>query len=148
MNVLGELDDITEKLMIKKRCGVRDQPLDFKLHNDKWSKNVLKFLFPKSIHINIYKHIANICLNEWLIYDDNEPDILITYGSLKHGNSYKCRDNVKRNDFDGDGGVLAHAFYPENSKFTEIHLDQDENWYRGTVGIPSGGASLYLDTPT
>lgn len=47
------------------------------------------------------------------------------------------------NDFDGNGAVLAHAFFPKGNECIELHLDSDENWYRGTDETPIGSVSLY-----
>lgn len=43
-------------------------------------------------------------------------DIIVKFVTGAHGDSFT---------FDGPGGVLAHAFYPENG---DIHFDDSENW--------------------
>ena len=49
----------------------------------------------------------------------NNPDIWVKFGSRHHGDPYP---------FDGQGGTLAHAFYPHNGKGLsgDVHFDDQE----------------------
>jgi hypothetical protein len=67
--------------------------------------------------MNAWQHNANIVLQE---KRDDSANILIDFYKRNHG------DKV---DFDGRGGVVAHAFPPRSSGIGgDIHLDQDEVW--------------------
>jgi hypothetical protein len=53
---------------------------------------------------------------------DKKVDIAISFGRGYHGDRYP---------FDGPGGTLAHAYYPQNSDGIsgDVHFDEDEPWY-------------------
>ncbi|KAK9883688.1 hypothetical protein WA026_001874 [Henosepilachna vigintioctopunctata] len=51
--------------------------------------------------------------------DSDRADILIYFFSRNHGDNF---------DFDGKGVVLAHAFFPNGGKSTDVHFDADETW--------------------
>jgi len=66
----------------------------------------------------LWTSISALSISETLqLYD---ADIHLKFAGGEHGDTFP---------FDGEGGVLAHAFYPENRGFAgHVHFDDAENW--------------------
>ncbi|CAL8139064.1 unnamed protein product [Orchesella dallaii] len=134
--------------MTTPRCGVSDKsPEDrrasnYVLQGSKWEKEFLKYRIHSYPHnacdigrLHIHSQIdkafslwraaaANVYFSRQQS-NELEADIKIFFGSREHGDGYA---------FDGQGGTLAHAFYPRFGG--DIHFDDDESWsIESKVGI-------------
>ncbi|CAL8139066.1 unnamed protein product [Orchesella dallaii] len=136
--VTGELDGRTKETMMSPRCGVidklpdNDEASSYVLHGGKWEKEKLSYIihsYPQNLDaiggryrvnfqiqkaITIWEKVANIKMKKAF---SSEPDIQIRFASGKHGDAYA---------FNGQGGTLAHAFFP--SYGGDVHFDSDEPW--------------------
>ncbi|XP_066937045.1 stromelysin-2-like [Clytia hemisphaerica] len=137
--VSGIIDRETKSLMRSPRCGVEDlaskRRKRFTLQGSKWWKKDLTWTVLNENNDGLTRHeVENVVkqafdtwqkvtgLNFWKVDHRSEVvDISVEFHTSYHGDRYM---------FDGNGGKLAHAFYP-NKKLGisgDIHLDDDEIW--------------------
>lgn len=151
----GVLDEATKKLIIIPRCGVfesADSPQEygeakrekrFTLQGSVWNKKNLKFRFLSStqdLPEREQRDVIRKMLRKWEeastlslreadpSLSDDQVEILISFVRKYHGDPYR---------FDGQGGTLAHAYYPHNNRGLsgDAHFDDDEFF---TTGRPDG----------
>ncbi|XP_013416628.1 matrix metalloproteinase-15 [Lingula anatina] len=143
----GELDAATVNKMKQPRCGVPDfdpyrKPSDTAIpektyaSGSKWNQNFITWKtinFSDKLEKAEQRRAFHEAFQLWgeatqLVFEEvvnGSPDIEIKFAEGDHGDGYWNR-------FDGEGGVLAHAFFPPNGN---THFDAAENW---TLDIPQG----------
>lgn len=145
----GTLNRETIELMRKPRCGVADFSESY-VTRSKWMKKHIKWKFLRGNQDD--ENIASKSFEIWSVNSgltfsrgDKNPDILIKYSSHKHNMSQSCEGNRECSfPFDGPGIVLGHAYFPDNNRCVEIHIDKDEKWFK-RLGPPNPGfTSLYF----
>ena len=160
LNVTGICDQATKELMSRPRCGCEDivkpefkimpqtllGPQEYNIGNTKWKKKVLTWTISKYPLRN--RNIPNERVDDAMrrglqIWADqttlrfkqvptgSPADINISFEVRRHTR------NPPFYDFDGKGGVLAHAFFPESGV---VHFDDDENF---VLNSPDG-TELYI----
>jgi len=151
INVTGELDDATKKLMLTPRCGVLEEVNQtlvsekrrrkrYYLQGTTWKKKDLTYRFLSStpdLPVDVQRIVLRKMIGKWEkastltireadpSVKDNDVDILILFARRYHGDPYP---------FDGPGGTLAHAYYPHTNRGLsgDAHFDDDERFTTGT----------------
>uniref|UniRef100_A0A673BU59 Matrix metallopeptidase 16b (membrane-inserted) n=1 Tax=Sphaeramia orbicularis TaxID=375764 RepID=A0A673BU59_9TELE len=159
LNVTGTLDEKTKDWMQKPRCGVPDKIKNtsrsrkrrYALTGQKWQrthitysiKNVTPKVGARETHdairraFDVWQGVTPLRF-EAVPYSALETgrrdvDITIIFASGFHGDS---------SPFDGEGGFLAHAYFPGPGIGGDTHFDSDEPW---TLGNPNhDGNDLFL----
>jgi len=131
--VTGLLDEATKKQMSMPRCGRPDHDGVNAYSDTRWRKTHLtyKFLrYTQDLSQNVQRQAIVRGMNLWtevtplkFSETNGKSDITIGFHTGSHN------DN---SPFDGRGGVLAHAYFPENGR---LHFDDAETW---TTGTPQG----------
>ncbi|XP_070600475.1 interstitial collagenase-like [Erythrolamprus reginae] len=130
----GELDAATLTAIRAPRCGVPDVGR-YATRRGKWDHTDLTYRV-----VNYSPDLNRSTIDDTFVrafdvwsqvtpltftgQQDGEVDILIQFVTGDHG------DN---DTFDGEGGVLAHAFYPGKRPISgDAHFDEDELWTLGS----------------
>lgn len=145
----GILDEPTLELMARPRCGNKDSLSAFSA-----STNV-KFNFTNITYSSYlptqYDHIIRKAFDVWekhsnLIFKKvfRNPTIYISLSGQRNHVLFS-RHDMCYYDFDGPGGVLAHAYYPTTQyNGTDIHFDSEERW-DFSMDLPRyGNVSFFL----
>uniref|UniRef100_M3ZVV8 Matrix metallopeptidase 16 n=1 Tax=Xiphophorus maculatus TaxID=8083 RepID=M3ZVV8_XIPMA len=159
LNVTGTLDETTKEWMQRPRCGVPDKIKSatrsrrrrYALTGQKWQrthitysiKNITPKVGARETHdairraFDVWQGVTPLRF-EAVPYSALETgrrdvDITIIFASGFHGDS---------SPFDGEGGFLAHAYFPGPGIGGDTHFDSDEPW---TLGNPNhDGNDLFL----
>ncbi|MFW9788642.1 MAG: matrixin family metalloprotease [Candidatus Thorarchaeota archaeon] len=130
--VTGILDKPTINLMLKPRCGLPDflvsegQVDDYVYSGRKWDKLALTYRFlnyTPDLAQSVVRRAVLDAFNQWA------SESCVSFSEVKSGGdislSWESGDHGDGSAFDGPGGVLAHAFYPQDGR---LHFDEDELW--------------------
>lgn len=109
----------------------------FALYGRRWEKTDLTYKiirFPWQMSEDKVRSVFQEAFGVWgavtpLRFSEvtsENADIIIDFNRYWHG------DNLP---FDGPGGILAHAYFPQTQREGEVHFDYDEHW---TVGNNAG----------
>ncbi|XP_018395917.1 PREDICTED: matrix metalloproteinase-14 isoform X3 [Cyphomyrmex costatus] len=145
LNITGELNEETVKLMATPRCGVKDKvgpaadgrSKRYALQGSRWRTKNLTYKiskYPTGLNKQeVEKEVAN-AFSVWT----GETDLTFTRKTGHENVHIEIRFEVGEHGdgdpFDGPGGTLAHAYFPVYGG--DAHFDDSERWtiksYRGT----------------
>lgn len=141
--VTGELDAASLELMSRPRCGLPDHSVaGFAVEGSIWDHTHLTYAYQNftpdvtdaairsavSQAFSLWAAVVPLTFAEVAL--GGSPDIIIRFVAGAHGDGL---------DFDGPGGTLAHAFYPNvglNGPLAgDAHFDEDEMWSVDLSGV-------------
>ncbi|XP_073248647.1 matrilysin-like [Porites lutea] len=148
LRVSGILDASTVNLMKKPRCGVPDANEGVRMQRyatlGKWSKKNLNYFVQPGQDLphdqqrkvfgdalQFWADVSGLTFNE--VSTARNADIKISFGRYSHNGT--TVEGTCPYPFNGPGGVLAHAYYPQDGR---AHFDEDETFTHNT----SSGTNL------
>ncbi|CAL8075131.1 unnamed protein product [Orchesella dallaii] len=146
LNITGELDDETVETMSLPRCGVRDKighdarrRKRYALQGSRWKVKNLTYKiskYPRLVEV-LGRDRIDAEIDEAFAVWQGATDLTFTRkstGKVHIEIRFENREHGDGDPFDGEGGTLAHAYFPVYGG--DAHFDDDEKWtiktYRGT----------------
>ncbi|XP_034462516.1 matrix metallopeptidase 30 [Hippoglossus hippoglossus] len=142
LEVTGQLDTNTMDVMNRPRCGFTDVSQYAHFDNrPKWEKTVVTYRIINYTPDLSQGDVDATIAKALQLYSDVIP---LDFKQIYSGTAdimivFKRRDHGDFAPFDGQSGVLAHAFSPGEGHGGDTHFDEDETWT-----LTSGGANLFL----
>ncbi|XP_070772985.1 matrix metallopeptidase 30 [Enoplosus armatus] len=142
LEVTGQLDSNTLEVMARPRCGFTD--VTRYGHFDgrpKWDKALITYRITLYTPDLRQSDVDATIAKALKLYSDVIP---LDFKQIYSGTAdimivFKARDHGDFAPFDGQSGVLAHAYSPGDGSGGDTHFDDDENWT-----LTSAGANLFL----
>ena len=152
LNTTGRLDQMTMEMMKQRRCGVKDsvngRTKRFALQGSRWRTRTLSYKIGKyPIKSKLSRRQVDEAMKEaFAVWSEvtnlkfekifnGDAHIEIRFETGNHGDD---------DPFDGEGGTLAHAFFPIFGG--DAHFDDEEDWtvksFRGTNLVMSAAHEL------
>jgi len=152
----GKCDDATSFAMKLPRCCHKDvtkrkpknlnleditwpsHPLDLS-EGDKWEKKKLTWRVTKFSSQEMPAELVNESLRRAFYIWEKHADI--TFHWVEEGVPdleirWEVGDHGDGDPFDGSGGTLAHAFFPQGDRLSgDLHFDDQEIWTLGTGAV-------------
>ncbi|KAM7374845.1 hypothetical protein PAMP_007480 [Pampus punctatissimus] len=138
LEVTGQLDSNTLQVMARPRCGFTD--VASYAHFDgqpKWEKTVVTYRIT-AYTLDLSQSEVDATIAKALkLYSDVIPlDFRQIYSGIADIMiMFKAQDHGDFSPFDGESGVLAHAFSPGEGRGGDTHFDEDENWTLTSTGV-------------
>ncbi|XP_041657775.1 matrix metallopeptidase 30 [Cheilinus undulatus] len=138
----GQLDSNTLEVMAKPRCGFTDASSYSHFEGrPRWRKNLITYRITEYTPDLSQSAVDAAIAKALKVYSDVVP---LDFKKIYSGTAdmmIKFRDHVHGDfaPFDGQGGVLAHAFSPGEGLGGDAHFDEDESWT-----LSSTGSNLFL----
>lgn len=148
----GLLDEATLELMRRRRCGVSDvipggpyRVKRYAIQGQKWPSTNLSWSVKSrdsKADIRMVRSQLRKAFEVWsaasaLAFEEVQgpsADILVSFLKGQHGDGYP---------FDGEGAVLAHAFFPGEGIGGDAHFDADERWLSSQPEDEDEGVNLF-----
>uniref|UniRef100_A0A7N6A606 Peptidase metallopeptidase domain-containing protein n=1 Tax=Anabas testudineus TaxID=64144 RepID=A0A7N6A606_ANATE len=142
LKVTEQLDASTLEVMRRPRCGFTDVSNYGHFEGrPKWAKTLVTYRITDYTPDLSQSHVDATIAKALKVYSDVIPlDFKqITSGTADIMITFKRQDHGDFSPFDGQGGVLAHAFSPGEGMGGDTHFDEDESWT-----LTSSGTNLFL----